>query len=179
MKLAIPAAGQELEAPIARNFGRCDLFLVVDTEAWTVEIIVNTAVEEPSGAGVAAAAAVMEGGVQAVIVGNLGPRAAQALLSGGISVFRGSDGSIREQVEACLAGRLEKVTAPTVAEKHGLGFGGGRGKGGGGGRGMDGGGRGIGGGGRGIGGGGRGMGGGGGRGMGGSSGRGQGGGGGR
>ena len=157
MKLAIPAMSPNLDAPAEPRFGRCAFFLVVDTDTLDHEVVEDTAAQEASGAGIAAATLVIDAGAQAVIAGNLGPKAMQALVARGLSLYRGLDGSVRDQVEAYIGGRLQPLSTPSVGEKFGMG-GGGRGMGGGG-RGRGGGGRGQGGGGRGQGGGGRGRGG--------------------
>jgi predicted Fe-Mo cluster-binding NifX family protein len=183
MKITVPAVRPDLDAPVDPRFGRCACFLVVDADTLAFDVVDNTAAEEPSGAGIAAASLVRDTGADAVIAGNLGPKAMSSLQAFSLPVYASTGGTIREEVAALQGGRLTRMTAPNVQEKAGFPGGGGRGMGGGGrgqgggGRGQGGGGRGQGGGGRGMGGGGRGQGGGG-RGMGGG-GRGQGGGGGR
>jgi predicted Fe-Mo cluster-binding NifX family protein len=165
MKIAVPATSSDLEAPADPRFGRCKVFLIVDTDTLEHEVVENTAAEEASGAGIAAAALVVNAGAKIVIAERLGPKALDALLASGVSLYEGVEGSVRDQIEAYTAGRLQPLSAPSADSKSGVdgagpGMGGGRGRGGGG-RGMGGGGRGRGGGGRGMGGGGRGRGGGG------------------
>ena len=166
MKIAVPATSPDLDAPTDPRFGRCSFFLVVDTDTLDHDVVENTVAREESGAGVAAATLVADAGAQIVIAGQLGPKAMEALLARGLSLYQGLDGSVRDQIEAYTEGRLQPLSTTSTGEKFGLSgsgggmAGGGRGRGGGG-RGMGGGGRGRGGGGRGRGGGGGGQGGGG------------------
>jgi predicted Fe-Mo cluster-binding NifX family protein len=186
MKIALTSTGTELTAAIDSRFGRCDYFIIIDTDSMQFEVLPNEHKDLSSGAGIQAATFMASKGVQAVITGNCGPNAIQVLSTAGIDIYTGEAGkTVKESIEGFKSGQLapSKETGPskpTVKDQgvatgrnpgqfipqggRGMG-GGGRGMGGGGGRGMGGcgGGRGMGGGGRGMGGcgGGRGMGGGG------------------
>ncbi|MEA1968965.1 MAG: NifB/NifX family molybdenum-iron cluster-binding protein [Thermodesulfobacteriota bacterium] len=182
MKIAVSSMGKDLNSQIEPRFGRSDFFVIVETGDMSFEAFDNASIGLSSGAGIQTASFISSKGVKAVLTGNCGPKAMQALTAGGIEVFTGESGTVKEAVERFKNGALTSSASATVAEKSGVQGtgaaqsqgGGGRGMGGGGGRGMGGGG------GRGMGGGGgRGMGGGGGRGMGGGGGQGMGGGGGQ
>ncbi|WP_372678606.1 NifB/NifX family molybdenum-iron cluster-binding protein [Desulfosarcina sp.] len=180
MKVAISAAGKNLESTIDERFGRCRNFIILETDDMSFEVIENTNADLSTSAGIQSASLVASKGVEAVITGNCGPKAMQAFAATTIKVIIGQHGMIKDVVEKFKRGELNPSTRGNVPGKSGvaqtesspgvgqpgLNVGGGRGMGGGGGRGMGGG-------------GGRGMGGGGGRGMGGGGGRGMGGGGGR
>ncbi|MGD8238803.1 MAG: NifB/NifX family molybdenum-iron cluster-binding protein [Armatimonadota bacterium] len=171
MKVAVASSGDTLDAQADPRFGRCACFVVVDPATMEFEAIENTAAMQGSGAGIAAAQIVGNSAADAVIAGNYGPNAHQALSAGGIKTYVAGPGTVRQAVEAFKTGQLEELTGPSVPAHFGIGGAGGTGPGmapgGGMGAGM-GGGMGMGGGGgRGMGrGGGRGMGRGGGRGMG-------------
>lgn len=175
MKIAVSASGQDLDAQIDQRFGRCDYFLIIDTDTMETEAFPNDNRNQTSGAGVQAAGFVISKGARAILTGSCGPKAMDVFNAQNIPVYTGHAGEIRQTVEAFKKGEPEasgsKSTGRnTPAPSPGPGTaGGGRGMGGGGGQGMGGGGgRGRGGGcGRGVAGGGRGMGGGGGQGMGG------------
>jgi predicted Fe-Mo cluster-binding NifX family protein len=178
MKIAVSASGQDLDAQIDQRFGRCEYFLIVDTDTMETQVFPNDTRNQTSGAGVQAAGFVIDKGARAVLTGSCGPKAMDVFDAQGIPVHTGHAGSIRQAVEAFKTGAPE-ASGPSTTGRNtpcpssGTGpVGGGRGVGGGGGQGMGGGGgRGRGGGcGRGIAGGGRGMGGGGGQGMGGGGG---------
>jgi predicted Fe-Mo cluster-binding NifX family protein len=182
MKIAISAMDKDPNAQIDPRFGRAPYFVMVDTETMDFQMFDNDSCNHPSGAGIQTASFIAALGVGAVLTGNCGPKAMQALTEAGIQVFTGHGGTVQEAVDRYTNGSMTATVTATVAEKSGIGSpgtdgrlqprldngtanGGGRCMGGGGGRGMGGG-------------GGRGMGGGGGRGMGGGGGRGMGGGGG-
>ena len=151
MKIAVAAMGEGLEAAADPRFGRCAFFVVVDVDSMQVQDIPNTAAAQGSGAGIAAARLVADAGADAVVAGNLGPNAHQALSAGGLALYSFAGGTVRQAVEAFKAGTLVELDAANVAAHFGMGGGGGQGgvggMGGGGGRGMGGGmGRGMGGG---------------------------------
>ncbi|MDZ7667666.1 MAG: NifB/NifX family molybdenum-iron cluster-binding protein [Desulfotignum sp.] len=157
MKIAVSAAGQDLDAQIDQRFGRCDYFLIVDTDTMETQSFPNDNRNQTSGAGVQAAGFVISKGARAILTGSCGPKAMDVFNAEGIPVHTGWAGSVRAAVEAF---KVEGPGASGSSEDTNSG----RGMGGGGGRGMSGGGGGCG---RGVAGGGRGMGGGGGQGMGG------------
>jgi predicted Fe-Mo cluster-binding NifX family protein len=165
MKVAVAASGDNLDAAVDPRFGRCPMFLIVDTDTMQFQALPNPGAQAGQGAGIQAAQLVANAGVQAVIAGNYGPNAHQALSAGGIEALTGAAGTVRQAVEAFKAGQLTAVEGATVPSHFGLGATGaaapptalGPGAGAGRGRGMGGGGRGMGGGGgrgRGMGGGG-------------------------
>jgi predicted Fe-Mo cluster-binding NifX family protein len=181
MKIAISAMDKDPNTQIDPRFGRAPYFVMVDTETMDFQMFDNKNCNHPSGAGIQTASFIADQGVGAVLTGNCGPKAMQALTEAGIQVFTGHTGTVQEAVDHYTNGPMTATVTATVAEKSGIGSpgtdgslqprpanamasGGGRGMGGCGGRGKGGGGCGMGGG------GGRGMGGGGGRGMGGGGG---------
>ena len=121
MKVAVAAAGTDLDASTAPRFGRCQAFVVVDTETMSFGGVPNTAAMQGSGAGIAAVQLVANAGADAVIADNLGPNAFQALSAGGLKVFRFSGGTVRQAVEALIAGTLEEIGGANVASHHGVG----------------------------------------------------------
>lgn len=167
MKIAVSASGQDLEAQIDQRFGRCDYFLIIDTDTMSMEAFPNDTRNQTSGAGVQAAGFVIDKGAKAVLTGSCGPKAMDVFNAQNIPVYTGHAGYVRQAVETFKNNPSDTAGSPSTGQGQGP-VGGGRGMGGGGGQGMGGGGRGRGSGcGRGVAGGGRGMGGGGGRGMGG------------
>ena len=176
MKVAVSSTGKDLESQLDPRFGRCGYFIIVETEDMSFEAFENENVGMSGGAGIQSASFVSSKGAKAVLTGNCGPKAIHALTAGGLEVFTGLTGTIKDVVEKYKKGEQRPVTEANVPEKFGgrgmgdgrrgmgdgrRGMGDGRRGMGGGGRGMGGGGRGMGGGGKGIGGGGKGMGGGG------------------
>ena len=138
MRIAASAVADSLDAQIDPRFGRCAYFVIVDSETMKFEAVPNTASGAMMGAGIQAAQIVASRGVQAVLTGNVGPNAFQALSSAGINIITGIFGTVREAVEKFKSGQLQKITAPTTPMGFGMGggYGMGIGRGRGGGRGM-------------------------------------------
>jgi predicted Fe-Mo cluster-binding NifX family protein len=188
MKIAITSKGPDVDSEIDPRFGRCQYFVIVETDDMGFKAFENDNAALSGSAGIQSASFVASRGVKAVLTGNCGPKASQVLSAAGIEIFTGQEGGILAALERYKKGDLLSTFSGNVPEKYGLddsgsmsvsrnvamAAGGGRGVGGCGGRGMGGGGKGMGGCGKGIGngrgrGGGKGMDGGMGRGLGGAS----------
>jgi predicted Fe-Mo cluster-binding NifX family protein len=146
MKICVTSTGPTMESPIDPRFGRCQYFVIVDSETMEHEAMQNPSIGASGGAGIQAAQTVAGKGVGAVVTGNLGPNAVQTLEASGIEMVTGASGTVRDAVEQYKSGRLQQTSRPTVPEYSGLGgagagagagarMGGGRGMGRGGGRG--------------------------------------------
>jgi predicted Fe-Mo cluster-binding NifX family protein len=136
MKVAVSAAGRNLDSQIDPRFGRCQYLLIVDSESMRFEALENPAVMAPGGAGIQAAELVGKMGAKAVITGDCGPNAYQVLSAAGIDVFLGASGSAREAVERYRRGELRTAPGPSAQPHAGMRPGMGRGMGGGMGRGR-------------------------------------------
>lgn len=160
MKIAVSSSGMDLDAAIDPRFGRCQYFIVVETEDLRYEAVENESGTLGGGAGIQAAQDVIARGATAVLTGNCGPNAVQILSEARIDLYTGLSGSVRTAIERFQHGELAPATGPNVpvhngqsgapaggaglsggpARGSGMGGGGGRGMGGGGGRCMGGGG---------------------------------------
>lgn len=115
MKIAITAMGQDLDDPMDPHFGRAKGFLLVDTETGAATAHDNTQnLQAAQGAGIQAAQAVARLGAEALISGNVGPKAFRALSAAGIKIFLAKAGSVREAVEQFKAGELPETTEANV-----------------------------------------------------------------
>jgi len=132
LKVAVSSTGQDLDSPVSPRFGRCPYYVIIETETMAFETIPNTSMNAPSGAGIAAAQAVAQKGVEAVLTGNFGPNASQVLSQVGVKMVTGATGSVRQAVDSFKNGTL---TAESPMEA-GRGFVPGTGRGMGMGRGM-------------------------------------------
>ena len=136
MKVAISAAGPTLDADVDPRFGRCQYFIVADTETMEFEALDNASAMSSGGAGVSAAQMIAGKGVGAVLTGNCGPNAYQVLSPAGIKVITGVSGKVKDAIEGYRAGRLKESSQANVPDHFGAGPGRGGGSGRGGGRGM-------------------------------------------
>ncbi len=128
MKIAVSAAGDNLDAHVDPRFGRCSYFIIADSETMNFEVVPNMAAGAMGGAGIQAAQTMASKGVKAIITGNVGPNAFQTLSAAGSEVVVGAFGTVREAIEKYRKGELNKTGAPTVQGHHGMGMGGGRGQ---------------------------------------------------
>ena len=129
MQVAVSAAGSGLDVPVDPRFGRCAYFMIVDTETMQYEAVPNTSLNAASGAGIQAAQTIAGKGVKAVLTGNIGPNAYQALSAARIQIITGVTGTVREVVTKYRKGEFKETNSPTVGGHFGIGKGRGMGRG--------------------------------------------------
>ncbi len=121
MKVCISATTNDLNAPIDPRFGRAQGFLLVDTDTMAFEYVDNQGIMASGGAGTKAAQLIVDKGAQAVLTGNVGPNAFNALCTAGIPIYVGLTGTAREAVEKFKQGLLKPVSGPSVGAHAGMG----------------------------------------------------------
>jgi len=110
MKVAVSSTGSTLKDTVHTSFGRCDFFLMVDTETMQSSAVKNEFSGAATGAGTACAQVVFDHGAQAVISGQVGPNAFEVLEQGGIEIFLCPPGlSAEEAVGKHKEGTLRKM----------------------------------------------------------------------
>ncbi len=115
MKVAVTSQGPDLASAVDPRFGRAKFFIVVDTETGEFTAHDNTQnLNAVQGAGIQAAQNVASLGVDAVITGNVGPKAFTTLQAGNVKAYIGAGGSVSVAVEQLKAGRLECAGKPNV-----------------------------------------------------------------
>jgi predicted Fe-Mo cluster-binding NifX family protein len=112
MKVAVTARGSVLSSELDPRFGRASHFVLVDTESGEYSAHDNTKnVQAAHGAGTQAAQDVIRLGAEAVITGEVGPKAAAALQAANVSVYRQTWGTVRDAVDHLQSGRLKSLTS--------------------------------------------------------------------
>ena len=115
MRIAITSQGEQLQSPVDPRFGRAKWFVIADTETADFEVVDNKKnFNAAQGAGIQASRNVAELGVQAVVTGNVGPKAFSTLRAAGIDVYVGADGTVQEALDNFKAGALEQAEAANV-----------------------------------------------------------------
>jgi predicted Fe-Mo cluster-binding NifX family protein len=110
MKIAVSSSGDTLQAKTHELFGRCDYFLIIDTESGVWKAIKNSSADNPSGAGTACAQLMFDEGVNVVISGQVGPNAFEVLNNGGITMFHALSGlTVTQTVEKFKTGSLKRL----------------------------------------------------------------------
>jgi len=149
MKIAISSTGPSLNDRIDARFGRCVYFIIIDPATMEHEAIANQNVSSTSGAGISSAQLMVDKGVEVVLTGNLGPKAANVFDAAGLRIITGVSGTVGDATRRFADGAdvSDKTTVQTPAAMpagalmpgSGMGRGLGGGSGMGGGRGMGGG----------------------------------------
>lgn len=114
MKICISSQGNTLDAQVDPRFGRCQYFLIVDTDTMEFEPVRNPNIDASGGAGIQSGQAMADRQVTAVVTGNVGPNAFQALHAAGISVITGASGNVRQAIEQYKKGELKATQGPTT-----------------------------------------------------------------
>jgi predicted Fe-Mo cluster-binding NifX family protein len=121
MKICVSSTGKNLDAFVDQRFGRCQYFLIVDTETMKIKNISNEGVLASGGAGIQAAQIVTKEEVDSVITGNIGPNAFQILQAAGIKVYTGVEGTIKETIEKYSKGELKETRSANTESHSGIG----------------------------------------------------------
>ncbi|MBN1979096.1 MAG: NifB/NifX family molybdenum-iron cluster-binding protein [Anaerolineae bacterium] len=121
MKIVVTSSGTTLEAQAHPAFGRCPIYLFINTETMQFEAVENPAENAAGGAGIQAAQFVVERGAQAVVTGNVGPNAFQVLQPAGVPVYLFGGGTVRQAVEAYKAGKLSTTGGASQPAHAGMG----------------------------------------------------------
>jgi len=120
MKICVTAQGKTLDDQVDPRFGRCQFFIVVDTDTLDFEAVENQSAQFSGGAGIQSGQLMASKGVKAVLTGNVGPNAFQTLTAGGIKIYTGLSGKIRDAVEKYKGGTLKPTENPNVGSKFGM-----------------------------------------------------------
>jgi len=121
MKIATSTSAPQRDAPFNPRFGRCDYFVIVDTETRQWDAYTNPAANAGGGAGPQAVQFIANRGVKAVVSGGYGPNAFGALQAAGIQMYTSHGGTAASIVDDFNAGKLIQVTQATGGGHHGGG----------------------------------------------------------
>lgn len=127
MKVAVSAIGKDLDSQIDPRFGRCQYFIIVDSDTMEFEAIGNPNINATGGAGIQSGQMMAEKGVKVVLTGNVGPNAFQTLSAAGIQIITGVAGTVKDAIQQFKSGQLKPVQDATVPGHFGMGAGMGRG----------------------------------------------------
>jgi len=94
--------------------------MLVDLKSNETEIIDNMGEDDSGGAGIQTAQKVVKKDVEAVITGNVGPKAMEILQAAGIKVYQAVESNVKENLTKFQAGELNLITTPNADKKAGL-----------------------------------------------------------
>ena len=115
MKVVVTAQGSNLDSPVDPRFGRARYFLLIDTDTGQFTAHDNVQnLNAPQGAGIQAAQTVAQLGAEAVLTGNVGPKAFATLQAGQIAIHPGATGTVRQALEEWRSGRIPPAAKANV-----------------------------------------------------------------
>lgn len=118
MKVCMPISEDRgLESPICGHFGSAPAFLLVDTDTRAHQVFANTNAQHEHGH-CAPIARLADEKIDAFVVGGIGGGALARLLALGAAVYRGTQGSASESLEALAKGGLLSVTPADACGHH-------------------------------------------------------------
>jgi len=120
MKICVTSQGGSLDSQVDPRFGRCQYFILVDSDSLGFEAIENSNMNQSGGAGIQSGQLMASKGIKAVLTGNVGPNAYQTLNAAGIAIYTGVSGSVKDVIEAYKSGKLKKTESPSVGSKFGM-----------------------------------------------------------
>lgn len=118
--IAITSQGPEIDSKMDERFGRCQYFVVINTQTGQINSIQNENISTSGGAGTASAKKIADLGAQAIISGHFGPNAVTALNALDIKMYCCNKSTVKEALDAFKKGQLTPITEPTVTRKSGL-----------------------------------------------------------
>ncbi|MBN1468893.1 MAG: NifB/NifX family molybdenum-iron cluster-binding protein [Fusobacteriaceae bacterium] len=121
MKIAVCSKGNNLKALSDERFGRCETFIIFDTETKESFAINNEAKNEGAGAGGKAVKILADNKVDVVIAPELGPKACDAIKAFEIEAYRAMVNlTVEEQIKNLQEEKLEKLGSSSVESHSGL-----------------------------------------------------------
>jgi predicted Fe-Mo cluster-binding NifX family protein len=119
MKIILTTVAPTIESEVDPRFGRGAYLLVVDPDTLEWQAHPNPGASASGGAGIQAAQFVTEHKADAVISGDFGPNAFDALHAAGVPMYLfGSCRTAQDVIVQFKAGQLEQVGAATREDRH-------------------------------------------------------------
>jgi predicted Fe-Mo cluster-binding NifX family protein len=125
--IAIPSSNKGgLNEIFDPRFGRCEsiTFITIEgKEIKEVKAVENPAAAAMGGAGIKATEVIGNNGASTVIVGHLGPNAAQSLNTLKVEILQQSNmnATVKETLESYLKGNLNPISEANVSPHYGMG----------------------------------------------------------
>jgi predicted Fe-Mo cluster-binding NifX family protein len=110
MRIAISSQGPDLTSQVDPRFGRARYFIVIETKTEELTVLDNIRnLNAAQGAGIQTVKDVINKEVDAVLTGQVGPKALEALETARVQVFLGASGTVKQAVQKLRSGQLKSV----------------------------------------------------------------------
>ena len=115
MKILVTAKGKQTNDEVDPRFGRAKFFILVDTDTNEATAHDNSQnMNAVQGAGIQAAESVARLGAEAVVTGNVGPKAFRVLNAAGIKIYLCHQTTVDDAVRRFKTGELKEVASANV-----------------------------------------------------------------
>ncbi len=123
MKICFPVQNEEgMDSTVYNHFGSAPMFLVVDIDANTVDVINNR--DQHHAHGMCSPMKALDNRqVDAIVVGGIGAGALNGLNRMGLKVYRSQGGTVRQNIEMFRNGTLAELTLSQCCGGHSHGGG--------------------------------------------------------
>lgn len=121
MQIAVSSTGNSLDAEVDQRFGRCEQFIIANSDNDSFITLANPGAARQGGAGIETARVLIKYGVKAVITGYVGPNAMKVLEAGRVKVYQDAAGTVREMLDRYRQGLLEPATGANAPGKNSRG----------------------------------------------------------
>lgn len=109
MKLAITSEGNNINAKLDARFARSQYWYIYDTEKKDGYFFDNSEnIDVEHGAGIKAASKLLELQIDALITGDIGPKA-KSTLKDKVAIYKGENKSVKENLDLFLENKLNKL----------------------------------------------------------------------
>ncbi|MFC1589874.1 NifB/NifX family molybdenum-iron cluster-binding protein [Candidatus Omnitrophota bacterium] len=120
MKICLSSKGDNFDSEIDPRFGRCQYFVIVETDTAALEAIENPNIGAMGGAGIQSGQLVAAKEVKAVLTGHVGPNAFKTLQAAGIDVITEVSGTVKDAIEKYKRDEYKPTQGPSVNSKFGI-----------------------------------------------------------
>ena len=117
MKICIPTMGEGgMQESICQHFGRAPTFTMIDLDSGEIKVLPNVS-EHMGGTGLPTET-IFAAGVKVMIVGGLGPKAVAMFNQGGVEVFVGAAGTVKDAIDDWRAEMLARADMDNACKEH-------------------------------------------------------------
>ena len=115
MLIFLSSDGKNLENPVAKRFGHANYFILFKTETKNMVTFTNTD-ERHNHENLQL---LLNKGIEAFVVGNIGPHAFEIINTNGSKVYLARKMSVEEAIEKLRNGELKQLNEPTTKRSIG------------------------------------------------------------